>query len=104
MINPDEIIYFAARKTVVDETDKEKLHAHAARLKADHKLVLTLLVHTDNRGSRVYNLAIADKWTNSIIRTLIGYDVNRKQIGIRLAPTRNTPAALFRSVELRYEP
>lgn len=99
----DSIIHFAGNKTAVEDADKQKLRTHAARLKANPKLVLILLVHADSQGSRAYNLAIADKWTNSILRALRDCGVNRKQVEIRQAALSALPARA-RYVELLYKP
>lgn len=99
----DNIIRFPSGKTTLDDSDRQKLSVHAAHLKANPKLVLILQVHTASRGSRAYNLAITDKWTNSIIRMLNKYGVNRKQVRIEFVPQRNTSPKLSRSVELSYQ-
>ncbi|MDX9706397.1 MAG: OmpA family protein, partial [Azospira sp.] len=56
-------IFFAVNATEVDEAGRRKLRAHADRLKANRRLRVTLVGHTDHHGSRSYNLAIAERRT-----------------------------------------
>lgn len=96
-------IYFPGKKTAVDEQDKEMLRQHALRLKQNPRLVLTLRVHTDSRGSRSYNLAIAEEWTSSIIRTLCKLGASRKQIQTELSGHRIAPAEGCKTTECRQQ-
>lgn len=73
-------IYFASAETAIDETGKAQLRQHAARLKEDPRLVVTLIGFTDNQGSRSYNLALADARMDAVSETLRSLGVARKQI------------------------
>ena len=96
-------IYFPGDKTAVDEQDKEMLRQHALQLKQNPHLVLTLRVHTDSRGSRSYNLAIAEEWTTSIIRTLCKLGASKKQIQTELSGHRIATVEVCNTKECRQQ-
>lgn len=77
---PAGSIYFASGETTIDEAGKTVLRQHAARLKEDSRLVVTLVGHTDNQGSRSYNLALADSRMDAVAEALRALGVARKQI------------------------
>lgn len=79
---PDEenAIFFATASSRIDAEGERKLERHAARLRADPRLTVTLIGHTDNLGSSSYNLAIAEQRTAAVARALIGQGVRRAQI------------------------
>ena len=73
-------IYFESASTTVGVHGKIKLRAHADRLKADPASLVTLVGHTDDLGSRNYNLALAEQRILSVSNLLRKYGVRRKQI------------------------
>lgn len=73
-------IFFASNATAVDEAGRRKLRAHAERLKANRRLSVTLVGHTDHLGSRSYNLAIAERRTAEVAEVLTSLGVGRMQI------------------------
>lgn len=75
-----ESIYFAAGKTVVDDADRQRLRQFAARLKEDPRLVISLVSHTDDQGSRSYNLALAEERLDAVVEILRAAGVPRRQI------------------------
>ena len=79
-IDDDSNVFFAFGATIVDPAGQEKLRPHAQRLQEDPELVVTLIGHTDNMGSRAYNVAIAEKRIESVSALLRSYGVAKKQI------------------------
>ncbi len=73
-------VYFTFGSTAVDPAGQQKLRSHALRLQEDPELVVTLIGHTDNMGSRAYNVAIAEKRIESVSALLRRYGVTKKQI------------------------
>ena len=73
-------IYFESGSTTVDVRGKIKLRIHADRLKADRDNRVTLVGHTDDLGSRNYNLALAEQRMLAVSQWLRKYGVHRKQI------------------------
>lgn len=79
-IDDSNSIYFTLGATDVDLPGQQKLRAHAQRLQANPELVVTLIGHTDNLGSRAYNMAIAEKRIEGVSALLRSYGVAKKQI------------------------
>jgi len=73
-------IYFGSGSTRVDAAGEQKLRAHASRLVANPKAVVTLIGLTDNQGSRSLNLAIAEQRIEAVARILRAHGVLKKQI------------------------
>lgn len=73
-------IHFAFGATAVDAAGRQKLLVHAARLKADRKLVVTLVGHTDHLGSSSYNLAIAEQRAAAVAAVLLANGATRLQV------------------------
>ncbi len=105
-------IYFMLASSSLHQDEKEKLRAHAARLKEDPDLHVTLVGHSDNAGSRAYNLALTDQRVNAVARYLRQLGVPLRQIGKGFAPREQTPATCktsaclqkMRRVELVFAP
>jgi outer membrane protein OmpA-like peptidoglycan-associated protein len=103
-------IYFASGSADVDAAGEGKLREHAERLRADSKLVVLLVGHTDPAGSRSYNLAVADRRTAAVARLLQAQGVSRKQIRRQnVGSTPTTPSCrtqdcqkLMRRVDIVY--
>ena len=73
-------IYFTAGTTTVDQQGEDKLRLHAQNLKQNPKKRLILTAHTDDSGSRNYNLAIAEDRLMAVYKLLRSYGVPAKQI------------------------
>ena len=59
-------VFFASSSAVLDAEAEQKLQQHVLRIKGDSKLVVRLLGHTDDLGSRAYNMAIAEQRVNAV--------------------------------------
>ncbi|MBI4743074.1 MAG: OmpA family protein [Betaproteobacteria bacterium] len=64
-------IYFNIGATQIDLEGQEKVKAHAARLKHDPDLDVTLIGYTDDLGSRSFNVAISEKRTEAVAKLLL---------------------------------
>mgnify|MGYP000885709025 CR=1 FL=1 len=73
-------IYFRANDEIPAPEELAKLRRHAERLKGDTKLMVTLVGHTDDQGSRSYKLAVADKRVRVVFYQLLREGVPRKQL------------------------
>lgn len=76
----EDNIYFESGSTTIDVRGKIKLRTHADRLKADPDSRVTLVGHTDDLGSRNYNLALAEQRMLAVSHWLRKYGVRSKQI------------------------
>ena len=109
-VNHENNIYFALGATNVDQAGENKLREHAARLKEDPKLLVTLIGLTDNSGSRSVNLLIAEQRVDAVAKRLRSYGVQNSQIrryplGSKTADESCNTAAcrqIMRRVELSY--
>lgn len=73
-------IFFQRGSSAVDEAGDEKLRQHASRLHEDAQLQVMLVGHTDDLGSRSYNLAVAEQRTTAVANRLREMGVRRSQI------------------------
>lgn len=106
-----ESVYFSGDGTDVDEAGMHLLLAHAARLKGQPRLVVTLVAHTESLGSSSYKLAIAQEEIDAVTGLLRAFGVRGNQIRRRSgnagkpAPSCATPPCRqeLRRVDLIYE-
>jgi peptidoglycan-associated lipoprotein len=63
-------IYFAFDSSSIDEESRAVIEAHAAYLSANTSVKVTLEGHTDERGTREYNLALGDRRAKAVERML----------------------------------
>ncbi len=73
-------IFFRSAATQFEPTERHKLLPHAQRLKADGKLVLVLIGHTDDLGSPAYNVAIAENRVDAVFQALRSLGVPARQM------------------------
>jgi outer membrane protein OmpA-like peptidoglycan-associated protein len=107
-----ENVFFRAGSIEIEAAERNKLRPYAERLKADPRLVLILVGHTDDQGSRSYKLAIAQGRVDAVFaalrrlgvpaRQMQRYPVGREKMvaGCNTAECRKT----MRRVELVYRP
>jgi len=86
-----DAIFFRRRSAELDAAEAAKLTAHAERLRANPRLIVTLVGHTDDLGSRAYNLAIADQRTLAVRQRLRELGVPLKQIRRRSYGNESAP-------------
>ena len=79
-LSEENNIFFPVRSAIVSDTGKEKLHLHADRLKLDRKETVLLVGHSDDQGSRNYNLAITEERLIAVEKLLRSYGVSVRQI------------------------
>jgi len=64
------VIYFDYDSAEISAADQDTLLAHAAYLAANPGQYIALEGHTDERGSREYNIALGDRRAQSVQRVL----------------------------------
>lgn len=67
----NRIVYFDYDSDVVRSEDQETLRAHGAYLAKNPNLTVRLEGHTDDRGSREYNLALGERRALSVRQILM---------------------------------
>lgn len=63
-------VHFAYDSDNVDDANRAIVEANAAYLSANPKMKVTLEGHTDERGTREYNLALGERRAKSVARML----------------------------------
>ena len=63
-------VHFAYDSDTVDDANRAIVEANAAYLSANPKLKVTLEGHTDERGTREYNLALGERRAKAVARML----------------------------------
>lgn len=74
------VIYFAYDSDEVAEQDRELIAAHAAFLSAHADVKVSVEGHTDERGSREYNIALGERRAQAVRRMLEFQGVSPQQI------------------------
>lgn len=73
-------VFFLRGSSVIDAAGEAVLREHAERLKAEPKLVVTLVGRTDPQGSHSFNLAVAEQRTAEVAKVLRSLGVAKAQI------------------------
>lgn len=78
----NRVVYFEYDSSTVREEDLATLEAHAAYLGENPNATVRLIGHTDERGSREYNLALGERRALSIRQTLMIQGASVKQFQV----------------------
>ncbi|NOQ94408.1 MAG: peptidoglycan-associated lipoprotein Pal [Methylophaga sp.] len=78
----NRVVYFEYDSSTVREEDLTTLEAHAAYLGENPSVTIRLVGHTDERGSREYNLALGERRALSIRQTLMLQGASVKQFQV----------------------
>lgn len=76
------VIYFDYDSSDIDDTSKKIVAAHATHLAGHKSAKVVVEGHTDERGSREYNMALGDRRAQSVKQLLVLQGVGRDQIEI----------------------
>ena len=74
------VIYFEYNMSEIDSEGKEILENHAAYMAAYPDVYVVLEGHADERGSREYNIALGERRSQSVRRSLLFQGVSDKQV------------------------
>lgn len=66
----DRLVHFAFDSATIDDAARAVIEANAKYLKSNPRLKVTLEGHTDERGTREYNLALGERRAKSVERVL----------------------------------
>lgn len=79
-VNAAKVIYFDYDSYIVKPEFQTVIEAHAQFLKANQRARVSLEGHTDERGSREYNLALGQKRADAVRQSLTLLGVSAAQI------------------------
>ncbi|MCG2572508.1 peptidoglycan-associated lipoprotein Pal [Acinetobacter sp. ME22] len=74
------VVHFGYDSSDLSPTDYQTLQAHADFLKANLNSKIALTGHTDERGTREYNMALGERRAKSVFNYLVSYGVNPTQL------------------------
>jgi peptidoglycan-associated lipoprotein len=109
-VSADRIIYFAYDSAEIPAEGQAVVAANARALTGNARIITQLEGHTDERGSREYNIALGERRANSVRQAMIAIGVSSQQIRIvsfgeerPAASSQNEQSyALNRRVEIVY--
>lgn len=78
----ERTIYFGYDSDKINEDYSNMLHSHAEYLKANSDTDITLQGHTDNRGTREYNMALSERRANSVKKFMMIMNVPSNQMRV----------------------
>ena len=73
-------VFFAYDSAVLSPVATQTLDRQAAWLKKYPEIVITIEGHTDERGTREYNLALGDRRANAVKNYLVALDIEPNRI------------------------
>jgi peptidoglycan-associated lipoprotein len=76
------VIYFAFDSSDVAEEDRPLIEAHAAFLAANPTVKVSVEGHTDERGSREYNIGLGERRAQAVAKMLEFQGVSPSQISV----------------------
>ena len=79
-VNGQNVIYFDTDRYNVDSADAAALQTQAQYLMRYPNLGITIQGHTDERGTREYNLALGERRANSAKNYLVGIGIDAGRI------------------------
>ncbi|TVP55557.1 MAG: peptidoglycan-associated lipoprotein Pal [Halomonadaceae bacterium] len=79
-LRQERVIYFDFDSAEIKRESRAVLEAHAAYLNSNGNASVTLQGHTDERGTKEYNLALGERRAEAVKQFLVVNDVRRGQI------------------------
>ncbi|MEK6787898.1 MAG: peptidoglycan-associated lipoprotein Pal [Pseudomonadota bacterium] len=86
------VFYFGTNLSDITALSYGGLNAHAQYLKGNSQSKLQIGGHTDERGTREYNLALGERRANAVARYLVGLGVQPGQLSV-VSYGKEKPAA-----------
>ena len=76
----NRVFYFDYDSSIVRDSDRETLAAHAEYMAGHPSASVRLEGHTDERGSREYNIALGERRANAVRQLLLFNGVSADQV------------------------
>ena len=81
-VSADRIVYFAFDSSEIPPEGQAVIAANARTLTGNKRVITQLEGHTDERGSREYNIALGERRANSVRQAMIAQGVSPQQIRV----------------------
>ena len=75
-------VFFATNKSALTTASRDTLRKQASWMRKNKKLNVVLEGHGDERGTREYNLALAEKRANAARDYLLTYGISGKRVSV----------------------
>lgn len=82
MASADRIVYFSYDSTNIVPESRTIIENNARSLTKNPQMITQLEGHTDERGSREYNIALGERRANAVRQTMIAMGVSPQQIRV----------------------
>ena len=82
MASADRIVYFSYDSTNIVPESRTIIENNARSLAKNPQMITQLEGHTDERGSREYNIALGERRANAVRQTMIAMGVSSQQIRV----------------------
>lgn len=82
MATADRIVYFSYDSTNIVPESRTIIENNARSLAKNPQMITQLEGHTDERGSREYNIALGERRANAVRQTMIAMGVSPQQIRV----------------------
>jgi peptidoglycan-associated lipoprotein len=81
-VSPDRIVYFDYDSATIRAESRPVIEANAQALNNNRRGITQLEGHTDERGSREYNVALGERRANAVRQYMLGLGVSPQQIRV----------------------
>lgn len=81
-VSADRIVYFEYDSAEIRSESRPVIEANARALSGNRRSVTQLEGHTDERGSREYNIALGERRANAVRQVMIAMGVSPQQVRI----------------------
>ena len=81
-VSADRIVYFGFDSSEIAQESQAVISANARALTGNTRIITQLEGHTDERGSREYNIALGERRANAVRQAMIAMGVSPQQIRV----------------------
>lgn len=82
MVSADRIVYFDFDRSEIRPESQTVIESNARYLTGNPRIITQLEGHTDDRGSREYNIALGERRANAVRQTMTAMGVSPQQIRV----------------------
>ena len=81
-VSADRVVYFDFDSVEIRPESKPVIESNARSLASNRRIITQLEGHTDERGSREYNIALGERRANAVRQTMIVMGVSPQQVRV----------------------